>query len=315
MVMLLIAVNCVSIHSLVIKCTFDIFNFGHTHLDNHRYEEPAQRYYRCLLRNLTIKNTDLEIKIDKTGYYNRENLKDMVWIEYSEMKLVPSVIFNEFPNLDYFVMVDSKVQSIERSSFRNAYNLKKLTFDKVYMPWVGPLWFADITSLEYLSLINCDINRIETHAFQELDFLRGLYLNGNRMIVLEEHILQPLVNLEQLSLNDNRLKVLVGNLFVNNTKLKIASFRGNKIFVVDSNMFSHNHDLKFVDFRENSCIDKQFDITNGYLDDLNKSLNSCSETMHLYILLIPFFLLIICLIAYSYHLAVVKKVKIFNRAH
>lgn len=307
--------NCFAVNSLVIKCAFDVFSYSHTNHVNPRFEERPERYYRCMLRNLSIISTDLQIQVEKPGYYNRENLREMVWIENSDMTVLPAAIFEKFPNLNFFVIIDSKIQNLERSSFRNAYKLRKLTIDKVHLPRINSYTFADITTLEYLSLVNCDIMKLDSEAFKELDNLKGLYLTGNKMIVMEKPVFHPLVKLEEVFLDDNILKVLMGDLFKNNTRLRIASFGGNRIFIVDSEMFSHNHDLIYVNFLENSCIDREFNITNGNLNELNKSLGSCSESLHLYLLIIPFALLIVCLIGYSYHLAVIKKIKVFHRNH
>lgn len=311
--MLFVLATLKAIDGLTIKCYFDEFPYEHTNFVDDRFKHEVETYYRCYLRNLTITSADDIIEIDKSGYYNPKNFKEMIWIEYSEMNWIPHQFFDKFPKLNYFVLLDSKLESLERSSFKSAYQLKKLRFDKVHIPRLNGMIFADMPTLEYLSIVDSDVRSIDEHAFSGLEFLKGLYLTGNRIIVFEEEVFQPLINLEELFLNQNKIKVLQEDLFKNNSRLKTLSFNQNKIFIIDPHLFDYTRDLEFVGFKDNSCLDREFEIVDGDYEYLLSALSSCSEMKHLYFLLIPFTLLIICLIAYSYYLAVIKRMKLFHK--
>jgi hypothetical protein len=138
-------------------------------------------------------------------------------------------------------------------------------------------------------------------------------LTGNKFIVFHEEVFSPLVNLQELFLNDNRIKALMGDLFRNNTKLRIASFNDNRIFVIDSQIFDYNTELVFVGLADNYCLDQEFNIVDGDLSYLQSALTSCSEYRYFYLLIIPFTLLIVALIAYAYYLAVIKRMKLFHK--
>lgn len=268
----LILTTFASDEEITLKCHFDEYSYWRKSFDP-RFEGPKETFYRCNLPNLNI-TADQTIKIDKTGYDNRNNLTEMIWIEKSELSTIPEEIFTEFPNLDYLFLFQTNLENLDGNIFQTAKNLKNLRFSNVYLPFINSSTFSELSSLEYLGIVHSEVQEIDADAFEGLNTLKGLYLYDNNIGSLDELTFAPLPNLEELFLNDNRLHNISENLFESNYKLKILMLNGNRISAVGSNIFGDKADLQYINFSNNICINAEFNITED-LETIIDQLEKC----------------------------------------
>lgn len=223
-------------------------------------EEPQEKFYRCHLQNL-VTSMDQTIVIDKSGYDNRNNLTEMIWIEKSDLWSIPKDIFEKFPNLGYLFLFQTNLQILDGSEFENSKHLKSLRISTSNQPFVNSTTFSKLSSLEYLGIVHSEVQKIDVDAFEGLVNLKGLYLYDNLLGNLDEKIFEPLMNLEELFLNNNRLQNISENVFTNNYKLKILMLNGNRISKIGSNAFSDKNVLEFVSLEGNECSSSTYNLT------------------------------------------------------
>jgi hypothetical protein len=85
---------------------------------------------------------------------------------------------------------------------------------------IDPFAFADLYSVNNLSLANNHIENLSSQLFEHFTQLSELDLSSNRIVQLNETLFQSLTNLNVLHLNHNPLKFLHPDLFTNLTQLK-----------------------------------------------------------------------------------------------
>ena len=91
---------------------------------------------------------------------------------------------------------------------------------------IDPLAFADLHSLNNLSLANNRIQQLTKEHFQNLNQLSELDLSGNQIQQLKGRVFQSLTNLTVLRLNKNPLKYIDGDLFTSLAQLKEIHLQG-----------------------------------------------------------------------------------------
>jgi hypothetical protein len=263
------------VEGISVKCNFDEYSYSHKSFDE-RYEVSKDRYYRCTLKNIPLlEEDDAEFYIDKSGYDNRGNLSEMVWIENSSLKSIPPQIFTAFPNLSYLHIFQSELEELQSTSFLKAVNLKKLRIRGVNLTKLEEGVFSNAKSLEYLGLVEDEISDIDKDAFDGLSELKGLYLNGNQLTVPEKTIFNPLINLEELFLDRNLIDSLPEGLFEENNKLKLLSLAGNQISEIDPLLFENLTELVVVDFTGSECSSELYNLTEIDVKTMKDKLEKC----------------------------------------
>jgi Leucine-rich repeat (LRR) protein len=199
----------------------------------------------------------------------------MVEISGSTLSHIPSEIFTKFfPTVKYFHLHDSKeLNSLERSSFKNAHQLQILWLEKNSFKNLDEFLFAEAPNLEYLTLPENQIESIQSKTFHGLKKLKTLCLVRNKLKFLPIGTFEKLESLEEIFLLWNPLKV-VDNWFESNGNLKIVSFHDNQIHEVHPKLFDKNPNLDFADFRKNDCVDHEF---NENFTGYNQIMSQCFE--------------------------------------
>ena len=95
---------------------------------------------------------------------------------------------------------------------------------------IDPFAFADLHSVNNLSLANNRIQQLTKELFEHFNHLAELDLSGNQIQQLNGPVFQSLTNLNVLKLNKNPLKHIDGDLFTDLTQLKEIHLQGVDLF-------------------------------------------------------------------------------------
>jgi Leucine-rich repeat (LRR) protein len=129
--------------------------------------------------------------------------------------------------------------------------------------------FSLLPNLESLDLYNCEIELIESGAFEHLPKLRILEIVQNKLKKCPS--LNELSNLERLELSNNEIELIDG-LFENmedrpiNTKLRVLTLNSNWLSSLPANAFSSLTSLVTLDLSSNRLKAISKDAFNGLLN-------------------------------------------------
>ncbi|GAB6028060.1 Leucine rich repeat containing 15 [Chamberlinius hualienensis] len=129
--------------------------------------------------------------------------------------------------------------------------------------------FCHLKNLMNLHLSNCELNTIESDAFQPLSRLITLYLDGNQLTQIP--YLQHLTSLRWLYISRNSITTITSDDFTNCTFLSSVILSYNNISFIDENAFDDLNILYKLDLSHNrlTTLSKAFEKLNAhflYLD-------------------------------------------------
>lgn len=226
----------------------------------------------CVLQNVIITNDSVFEINSKSKIYSTLS------ISQSEVKCIPTRVFQELPKLKELILKNTGLQSSNLpGGFKEGGNLEKFTSERNNMTRIFDDSFKGAEKLDQLSLINSRIESISEYAFAGLEVLRKLKISFNNLTEISALVLKPLGSLESLDLSFNQITQLEGGSFKYNDKLIEINLSGNLINIVDPNVFCDTKQLRALIFRENLCEDESF----YGLDVLQLQMSKCFNNFFL----------------------------------
>lgn len=193
------------------------------------------------------------------------------------VNFLPIKVFETFPNMKYFGIVDSSLHYLNHGDFNGYNNLNVLDITDNYIKTLNDDIFNGTTNLLKLGLNSNQIRNISKDAFNGLLKLEVLNLSNNRIQSLLNETFHDLTSLKVLNLRSNKLKKLQFGLFKLNQHLEDIDFGHNMLLFVNSELFNNLTNIKYIEFDDNYCIDDYF--TSDKLKDIQSKLESlCLES-------------------------------------
>lgn len=146
---------------------------------------------------------------------------------------LPNNISQFFPNLQFFGVVNSNVEFINRENFNG------------------------MEATKTLDLRRNKISLITDEVFMDLINLKKINLSGNLISILPSNAFNLMYHLSKFIMNENLIELFDTDIFRHNHKLEEIHLWRNKIKAIriDSKKFAK---LTVFDLRENVCIDDIF---------------------------------------------------------
>jgi hypothetical protein len=139
---------------------------------------------------------------------------------------------------------------------------------------------TEFPNLNGLGVGDCNLPTLKSKLFKkELQKIEFLYLDLNKIEVIEAGAFQYLVNLKWIRLRWNKLQSLSDQLFVNNPDLIYIDFFNNEINSIHPNFFDGLQKLKLIDFDYNLCIKSVIGCETCQItqSELKEKLQECFE--------------------------------------
>ncbi|XP_071135470.1 leucine-rich repeat-containing protein 70-like isoform X1 [Mytilus edulis] len=138
----------------------------------------------------------------------------------------------------YLDVSSNRISAINATSLSGLTSLISLTFTENEISSIEDGAFADLHSLERLSLQNNKINSIDANLLSGLTLLEDLSLDNNEISTIEDGAFSDLGSLLTLSLYSNKISSLDAKLFSRLTLLRSLEISENEITSIEDDVFS-----------------------------------------------------------------------------
>jgi hypothetical protein len=128
------------------------------------------------------------------------------------------------------------------------------SYKKNNFPTIDSHMFQNMTYLKQLWLALCEIEVIEEDAFSDLTSLLGLNLNNNKITQLDENAFSNNQNLLEIDLAFNQINEIPSGLLHPLTELEVFNGKFNQLEVIHPNTFQQNKKLKWLYLAANKIV-------------------------------------------------------------
>jgi len=231
--------------------------------------------YTCELQyvNATSMNDMIDFSGDHIGGRTNAHVESVIVSQTARLEEIPTVIFTTFFNMEQFLCTSNDVRRVELPFCGPRMRVIQLNFNPLAVVQNGA--FRGCRSLQTLTLILADTERIEENAFADLPMLRELIMFGNSLDDIHGHLFRnqqqlQTVRLDQgtitsiqpgafqcqeflneLDLRVNRIERIVTGTFTNMLRLRTLNLGTNNIRVIEEGAFSNLPLLTRIELVEN----------------------------------------------------------------
>ncbi|RMZ98876.1 Leucine-rich repeats and immunoglobulin-like domains [Brachionus plicatilis] len=211
---------------------------------------------------------------------------DTLTFGFNNLNYLDKSLFSKFEHLTWLRFESGNLSLIQRANFAALVNLKRLTFE-ILIDKIDKNGFEGLNRLEKLefcssglskmahfelnnldklhklSIIYHSIDCLEENSLQ-LNELKILRLDSNKIKTVESGAFKLLKNLEELYLDDQKCELtLNSNSLASLKKLKILSLQKNFIKNLDSDLFWDLKELEYLSLRQNLIQNLDYKLLNS----------------------------------------------------
>lgn len=245
-------------------------------LSNNEIEaiEPFDLLYLKQVTNLSISNNQIKT-IHNHAFKEFENLKQLD-LDGNLLTEIDIFTYAELVKLERLYLKENKISRIEEKSFEKLGQLKHLNLTSNNLgPCLDMSLFQDLSNLtelaigtnqissvvnsggelnnlSWISLSDNSITSISENAFIGLTNLNCLYLNNNKLTILNGFVKSLTNNLKHLDLSDNLIAEIEKDVFKDLCSLQVLKLEMNKLTSIEHEWFSNLKDLTFLNLSYNS---------------------------------------------------------------
>lgn len=156
------------------------------------------------MTNASVPSADshLEISGEHTSGHTDADVQ-FVFIKSSNIRYLQSTIFEKFPNLVEFVLVDSGVEVVMPDALKSCKELEIFNIDDRTLGAIPARLFQNCTKLEEVIILG-QIKELVDETFYGLGNLENLDLSGNQLTALDSNSFKGLIRLRHLNLAENK---------------------------------------------------------------------------------------------------------------
>lgn len=195
----------------------------------------------------------------------------------NEFERIPWNILHLFENLREFLAETIGLKELDKKSFKNGKNLKKIILGNDRIETINASSFYDCTKLEEIQFNNNIIDWIDDDAFVGQSGLKRLTLKGNNFSFISPRLLEPLSGLIELTIVDNPIASFHPESFFSMTKLQVLNLNNNGLTHFSSKLLREKNQLAMINLNYNKIASIDNDILEIWPNNAGVSLieNAC----------------------------------------
>lgn len=217
--------------------------------------------YSCVLTNQVTLNDQAIFRMSGVHFIGWDNSDVALFrMSNSNVSFIISRVFEVFPNLRHFQLLNTQLMQIRETDFSSTTNLRSIRITGASSTFQTLLRnsFSRLPGLETLVLDNNSFMTVDENAFSGLTNLRELNLHMNVIESLHVNTFAPLTQLRSIAISFNRLSSIDRQLFEKNTELESINMNLNSIIQIQRGFIDHLQQLRTFAFSLNRCGDSTF---------------------------------------------------------
>lgn len=219
-----------------------------------RFFSTPDTLWPCQIENILLTaNEHFVLNIEGE---NVTNINELQIID-GRMDFLPSEIWSVLPHLEYIVVKEVHMKTLEEGSFKGAKKLKRFLGDGNFLTHIPKNTFKGTECLDRLWLKDNLISSIDDNAFSGLGSLTILMLENNSISDIGG-FMTPLTSLKHLGLRENKIIKLSAESFKFNFKMEFVDLTDNRVNVVDPNVFCFTKKLIGISLSGNICDNSDY---------------------------------------------------------
>lgn len=215
--------------------------------------------YGCQLRDIVFETPgDINFVVNHIG----KTESDVVWIQIrdSVLRNLPENIFAKFINLEkVFVLNCTGFATLDTPYFNM--KIKLILFQNTDIEYVGDKVFANLTSVQTMSLSLNKIKSIHKDAFKDMVNVDQINMEKNLIASLDEDIFANNLLLKNVLLFDNQITKVPAKLFTRNTNLETIQLQNNLINEMEEKFYENLKKLTKINLDSNICINDTIELS------------------------------------------------------
>lgn len=215
--------------------------------------------YGCQLRDIVFETPG---DIDFVVNHNVKSENDVVWVQVrdSVLRNLPENVFAKFVNLEkVFVLNCTGFATLDTPYFNM--KIKLILFQNTDIEYVGDKVFANLTSVQTMSLSLNKIKSIHKDAFKDMVNVEQINMEQNQIASLDEDVFANNLLLKNVLLFDNQITKIPAKLFSRNINLETIQLQNNVINEVEENFYQNLIKLTKINLGTNICINDSIELS------------------------------------------------------
>ena len=217
--------------------------------------------YGCQLKNIVFETPgeeDINFLVNHVG----KSESDVVWIQIKDsvVKNLPENVFAKFINLEkVFILNCTGFANLDKPYFHT--KIKLILFQNTDIEYVGDKVFANLTSVQTMSLSLNKIKSIHKDAFKDMVNVEQINMEQNVIVTLDEDTFATNLLLKNILLFDNQITKVPAKLFSRNINLETIQLQNNLINEVEENFYENLTKLTKINLGMNGCINDTIELS------------------------------------------------------
>lgn len=169
-------------------------------------------------------------------------------------------------NLAVLNLENNQIKTIEEDAFDDMPHLYALDLSSNKLSVLNPNWLENSPTITVVSLSDNLLELVQEGAFKYMNRERSsIYLNGNRIKVLEERCFENLKDHSRIWLERNQIQSVPFNILPKSNHTFELSLRGNSFVCISDEIVHHvAQSCAVLDFRENPFSEICHDDVRAY---------------------------------------------------
>ena len=234
-----------------------------------------QSDYQCTLIDIEVSDPTANVIITGVHLEGRNNSGvEVVRIERSSTTFIIRQLFETFPNMFNYLMLNTNLESIRIPDMAQ---LEEIYITGTNVRRLDSQSFGNLPRLRWLRLHQNQIEEIDDDALAHLGSINYLGLINNNIREINPSTFGSLVNLNALDLERNSLTSIGDDVFANNRELRTLYLEFNQISAISPTLSRNlRSSLAYLNLTGNECASMTFILGTDFdWTLLNSAMQNC----------------------------------------
>lgn len=208
--------------------------------------------YTCELEHVNVTNVFdiIDLSGDHVDGRTNAHVESVIVSQTARLEEIPMNIFTTFLNLEQFLCSSNQLRRIDLPFCGPRMKTIQANVNPVILLQNGA--FRGCRTIETLTIILADLQRIEENVFADLPMLRNLIVFGNELVEISGHLFRQQHQLETVRLDQGTISLIQPGAFQCKEFLSDLDLRVNRLERIETGTFTNLLRLRSLNLGTNN---------------------------------------------------------------